>query len=162
SRAHRRAGPGAGQGSPRRQREDRRSADAPAHAGAFDAADVDQFLMTEPAVWTFFYGSYMNFDVLREVNLAPAQHEVAQLDGFDIRMARRANLVRSDQSWVWGVPAPAAQAEPARLYAHAYDVLGETYLPEAVLARTRDGTSRPALCYICPHMEPRPADPAYV
>ncbi len=52
--------------------------------------------MSEPAVWTFFYGSYMNFDVLREVNLVPQQHEVAQLDGFDIRIAPRANLVRSD------------------------------------------------------------------
>ena len=118
--------------------------------------------MTDPAVWTFFYGSYMNFDVLREVNLVPARHEVAQLDGFDIRIAPRANLVRSDESCVWGVLATATHAELARLYAHAHDVLGETYLPEAVLTRTRKGLYRPALCYICSNMEPRPADPAYV
>jgi hypothetical protein len=24
--------------------------------------------MTEPKIWTFFYGSYINLDVLREVN----------------------------------------------------------------------------------------------
>jgi hypothetical protein len=113
-------------------------------------------------VWTFFYGSYMNFDVLREVNLLPAQHEVAQLDGFDIRIAPRANLVRSDRDSVWGVLATATHAELARLYAHAHDILGETYLPEAVLTRTAGGTYRPALCYICPHMEPGAPDPAYV
>jgi len=26
--------------------------------------------MPEPQVWTFFYGSYMSFDVLREANVA--------------------------------------------------------------------------------------------
>ena len=118
--------------------------------------------MSEPAVWTFFYGSYMNLDVLREVQLVPAQHEVAQLDGFDIHIGPRANLVRSDRSCVWGLLATATHAELARLYAHAHDVLGETYLPEAVLTRTRDGTFRPALTYICPRMKRGPVDPAYV
>jgi hypothetical protein len=49
----------------------------------------------------------------------------------------------------------------ARLYAHARDVLGEVYLPEAVLVQTLAGLWRPALCYLCPEMAPRPADPAY-
>jgi hypothetical protein len=118
--------------------------------------------MTEPRVWTFFYGSYMNFEVLREVDLVPEEHAVARLDGFDIRIAPRANLVRSDACCVWGILATATHAELKRLYAHAKDVLGETYLPEAVLARTRAGDYRPALCYICPVMEPRSADADYV
>jgi hypothetical protein len=50
----------------------------------------------------------------------------------------------------------------ARLYAHARDVLGEVYLPEAVLVQTRIGLWRPALCYLCPEMTPRAADNAYV
>ena len=41
-------------------------------------------------------------------------------------------------------------------------MLGEVYLPEAVLAETLDDRSRPALCYIRPEMRPRPADGAYV
>src|SRR5512145_808193 len=112
----------------------------------------------EPTVWAFFYGSYMNFDVLREVDLVPAHWEVARLAGFDIRISPRANLVRSERDCVWGIVATATHAELSRLYAHAKDVLGETYLPEAVLAETRDGRFRPALCYICPDMRPRPAD----
>src|SRR5262249_4865766 len=118
--------------------------------------------MTEPEVWTFFYGSYMNFSVLREVDLVPARHEVAQLDGFDIRIAPRANLVRSDAHCAWGILATATHRELERLYGHAKDVLGEVYLPEAVLTRTRAGDYRPALCYLCPDMQPRPAEAAYV
>jgi hypothetical protein len=41
-------------------------------------------------------------------------------------------------------------------------VLGETYLPQAVLAVTADGAAHPALCYVAPRMVERPADPAYV
>src|SRR5579859_3923053 len=104
-------------------------------------------VMADPRVWTFFYGSYMNLDVLREVELVPAQHEPARLDGFDIRIAPRANLVRSDACCVWGLLATATHEELARLYRHSKDVLGETYLPEAVLART-GCDYRPALCYI--------------
>jgi hypothetical protein len=116
----------------------------------------------QPKVWVFFYGSYINFDVLREVGLFPDQHEVARLSGFDIRIAPRANLVRSDEHSVWGIIATATHEELGRLYAHAKDVLGETYLPEAVLVETRDGALRPAITYLCPDMEPRPADPSYV
>jgi hypothetical protein len=118
--------------------------------------------MVEPAVWVFFYGSYINLGVLREVGLAPQRWEVARLGGFDIRIAPRANLVRSARDCVYGIVATASHRELDRLYAHARDVLGETYLPEAVLVETLDGTWRPALCYLCPEMQPRPAEDAYV
>jgi hypothetical protein len=118
--------------------------------------------MAEPRVWVFFYGSYINFDVLREVDLVPERWEVARLDGFDIRIQPRANLVPSDQHCVYGIVTTATHAELARLYDHARDVLGEVYLPEAVLVRTLAGLWRPALCYFCPEMVARPADNAYV
>ena len=35
-------------------------------------------------VWVFFYGSYMNVDVLRDVGFVPEQWETARLSGFDI------------------------------------------------------------------------------
>jgi hypothetical protein len=113
-------------------------------------------------VWTFFYGSYMNRRVLAEVDLEPGRFEAARLSGFDIRIAPRANLVRSDADTVYGVLATATHAELERLYAHARDVLGETYLPEAVLAQSLDGRWQPALCYIASAMEPHRAAPAYV
>ena len=94
----------------------------------------------EPSVSVLFYGSYMNLSVLREVDLVPARREVARLSGFDVRISPRANLVRSDRDTVYGVLATATHRELARLYAHARDILGETYLPEAVvLPETLDG-----------------------
>lgn len=118
--------------------------------------------MADPHVWTFFYGSYINRDVLKEVGYIPQRWEVARLAGFDICICPRANLVRSPAHCVYGILATATHAELARLYAHARDVLGETYLPEAVLAETLEGGWRPALCYICPAMEPWPAANDYV
>jgi hypothetical protein len=111
---------------------------------------------TDPEVWTFFYGSYINLSVLREVIYVPEKWEVARLAGLDIRIQPRANLVRSEQHSVYGILATGTHAELGRLYAHAKGVLGETYLPEAVLAETRDGKYKPAMCYVCPAMDPRP------
>jgi cation transport regulator ChaC len=118
--------------------------------------------MQERKIWVFFYGSYMNFDVLAEVDLVPERWEVAKLGGFDIAIRPRANLIRSDQHLVYGICALATHRELGRLYAHAKDVLGEVYLPEAVLTETRDGGLRPALCYIATTMDPRPATADYV
>jgi hypothetical protein len=118
--------------------------------------------MTEPRVWVFFYGSYMNFDVLKEVDFVPQQWEVAKVSSFDIVIQPAANLIPSDRHCVYGILAIATHTELNRLYAHAKGVLGETYLPEAVLAETLSGNWRPALCYIAPSMEVRPAANDYV
>lgn len=116
----------------------------------------------DPNVWVFFYGSYLNLQVLREVDLEPEEWEVAILDGYDIEIRPRANLIRSPGHCVYGIVATATHAELERLYTHAREVLGEIYLPEAVLTRTRAGRWLPTLCYLCPAMEPGPAEVAYI
>ena len=63
---------------------------------------------------------------------------------------------------MFGVLACATHRELDRLYAHARDVLGETYLPHPVLVQTQAGEARPALCYIAPRMIEKPADRDYV
>ncbi len=118
--------------------------------------------MPESRVWVFFYGSYMNFDVLKEVGIVPERWEVARVSGFDIVIQPRANMIRSNRHSVYGIVATPTHSELDRLYAHAKGVLGETYLPEAVFAETTNGSWRPALCYIAPSMEPKPAASDYV
>jgi hypothetical protein len=118
--------------------------------------------MTESRVAVFFYGSYMNRNVLDEIGLTPGVWEPASLPGFEIRIAPRANLIRAADQVVFGVLATATHAELERLYAHARDVLGEVYRPEAVLVHTRGGDWRPALCYVASQMAEQSADPAYV
>ena len=118
--------------------------------------------MAEPEVWTLFYGSFINLEVLKTVDYVPARYEVAKLAGFDIRINPLANLVRAEQHCVYGIVATATHDELRRLYDYARDGLGGTYLPEPVLVETRDGKLRPALCYIAPAMEPRPPTNDYI
>ena len=117
----------------------------------------------EARVWVFFYGSYMNLDVLREVNLIPLDVEPAALTGFDLMIAPRANLTRQPMGVAFGILATATHDELHRLYTeHAQGLLGETYLPEAVIVTDLSGRLRPALTYICHEMQSRPADAAYL
>ena len=111
---------------------------------------------------TFFYGSYMNPAVLADVGVRPATFEVARPDGFDITIAPRANLVPESGASVYRVLAEATHEELGRLYTHARDVLGETYMPEPVLVQTADLKWRAALCYLAAVMESRPPERAYV
>lgn len=118
--------------------------------------------MIAPRVTVFFYGSYINRAVLREVDLVPKRFEVARLPGHDISIRPLANLVPSDRHTVYGILADASHDELERLYAHARLVLGGLYLPHPVLAYTASGQVEPALCYIAPTLEDKPPTPDYV
>lgn len=113
-------------------------------------------------VWVFFYGSYINLNVLAEVDLRLPEVQVASLSGFELRIAPRANLVPSEGNVVWGILCQATHAELERLYRHAREVLGQVYLPQAVLVRTIGGAYQPALTYVSPEMPAAPAEPDYV
>lgn len=122
--------------------------------------------MTEAAsarVWVFFYGSYMDLEVLRENGLTPTVWEVARAPCFDIQIGPRANLIHSERDVVWGINCAASHAELGHLYGmHGQKNLGEVYLPEAILTYTGDGQLRPVLTYLCHDMTPREADSAYL
>jgi len=118
--------------------------------------------MPESEVWTFFYGSYINLDVLREVDYTPRAYEPAWLPGFNITIRPLANLERSHQHTTYGIVATGTHAELARLYDHAENILGGRYLPEAVLVQNLSGRWLPALTYIAPKLSTRPASADYV
>jgi hypothetical protein len=118
--------------------------------------------MADPKVDVFFYGSFINLDVLRGVNLIPDTVEVARLSGFDIVIRPLANIVRAEQHCVYGILTRATHAELGRLYDFARDGLGGVYLPEAVLVETATRSWRPALCYIAPVMEARQPANEYI
>jgi len=118
--------------------------------------------MLEPEIWTFFYGSYINLDVLAEVDYTPREYEPARLPGFNIAIRPLANLVRSDQHTVYGIVATGTHTELDRLYDHAENILGGRYLAEAVLIQTMSGRWLPALTYIAPQLSGEPATPEYI
>ena len=115
--------------------------------------------MSEPRVSTFFYGSFINLDVLAEVDYVPSQYEVAHLDGYDIRIQPLANIVRSDNDRVYGIVALATHVQLERLYRQEW--VG-VYLPHPTLVTTEDDNSRPALSYIAPSMAAEPPADDYV
>ena len=113
------------------------------------------------SVDVFFYGSYINLDVLREVDLIPQSIENAMLRGYEILVRPLANIVPAERGIVFGILATATHAELARLYQHAAEILGGIYLPHAVIVETNGGL-RPALCYISNRSKQSAADPEYV
>lgn len=118
--------------------------------------------MTDYKVWVFFYGSFINLDVLKAVEVYPENVEVGRSTGYDIVIQPLANLIRSDGTHVYGILAQVTHDELGRLYIYAQDALGGVYLPEAVLVDRDAASPRPALCYIAHDMEPAPATADYV
>jgi len=119
--------------------------------------------MAQATVWTFFYGSNINLDILKKVDYVPDEIHVVRLHGFDIEIRPLANLMRSDRHCVYGILATGTHDELARLYGrYVHDELGATYLPEAVLCEKLNGALVPALCYIAPRTEPAPATDEYL
>jgi hypothetical protein len=115
--------------------------------------------VTERRVDAFFYGLFMDAALLREAGVAPVDPRRAWVDGFALRIGRRATLVPSPGSRVYGMLFALAHAELARLYG-APGL--EAYRPEAVLARPPEGPPVPALCYNLPEApHPDERNPEY-
>jgi hypothetical protein len=96
-------------------------------------------------VRVFFYGSFINRDVLARAGYFPGSMEIARLEGFDITTRPLATLVCSEGACVYGILTTATHAELQRLYGEEWV---NAYLPEAVVVTTGDGALHPALCYI--------------
>jgi hypothetical protein len=100
--------------------------------------------MSERRVDAFFYGLFMDVDVLRASHVVPANPRRAVVDDFALRIGARAALIPSPGERVYGMLIALTHAELSRLYAGPGL---EDYRPEAVLARPLDGGLTPALCY---------------
>jgi hypothetical protein len=109
--------------------------------------------MNERRVELFFYGLFMDVEVLRESGVAPVSVSRAYVDDFALRIGSRATLVPSPGARAYGMLIALTHSQRHRLYS-APEL--ELYQPEAVLARRLDGSFIPALCYNL--VEPPAAD----
>ena len=100
--------------------------------------------MSDRRIDAFFYGLFMDADLLRDNEVSPDQPRPAYVEGFRLRIGRRATLVPSFGVRAYGMLFALTHGELERLYASPGL---ELYRPEAVLARTLDGQACPALCY---------------
>jgi hypothetical protein len=100
--------------------------------------------MSERRIQAFFYGLYMDLDVLREAGVVPDAARQAFVENFTLRIGRRATLLPAIGARAYGMLYTVTHDELERLYT-APGL--EHYRPEAVLARPLDGAPIPALCY---------------
>jgi len=120
-------------------------------------------MMGEHRVDVFFYGSYINFEVLAEAGIDERPYEAARLPGYRLVIQPLANLVPDAASQAYGILTKLSHPELDRLYnEHALRKLGAEYKPEAVLAFNIENALMPALCYMAHDMRPAAPDPDYV
>ena len=102
----------------------------------------------------FFYGLFMDEELLRAKGLEPEGAALAAVDGLAVRIGPRAALVPAPGGRVHGVVFSLTHSELDRLYAepgvHAYR-------PEPVLAQLARGGVTAALCYNLPQ-PPSPSE----
>jgi Gamma-glutamyl cyclotransferase, AIG2-like len=115
-----------------------------------------------PAIWAFFYGTIMNPAVMKDFGVTATEVSPAKLTGFDLIIRPRPNLVRSERAIVFGSLMAVTHEDLSTIYSGLEKNFGIKYVPEAVLAMTRDGLFRPSICYIVPHMLDSAPDPAFV
>src|SRR5712692_4796508 len=103
--------------------------------------------MTERTIEAFFYGLFMDVDLLREKQVTPVNPRPASVDGFSLRIGARATLLPAPETRAYGILISLTHRELSQLYSGPGL---EQYRPEAVVARTLEGESVPALCYNLP------------
>jgi len=107
----------------------------------------------------FFYGLFMDLQVLLQAGTKPSNFRRAHVTGFALRIGQRATLVPSPGARAYGMLISLTHAELDRLYS-APGL--EVYRPEAVVAYTSEGEAIPALCYnLVKAREPHERNPEY-
>src|SRR5213594_2873122 len=100
--------------------------------------------MTGRPIEVFFYGLFMDVELLRSQAVVPMTARRAFVEGFTLRIGRRATLIPMAGARAYGMLMALTHQEIAQLYA-APGL--QHYLPEAVSAMTIEGQAVPALCY---------------
>ena len=100
--------------------------------------------MSDRRIDAFFYGLFMDREILRKAGVVPTNPRRVHVEGFALRIGQRATLLPSAGARAYGMLFALTHSELDRLYA-APGL--EQYRPEAVLAQPLVGTPLPALCY---------------
>lgn len=107
----------------------------------------------------FFYGLFMDVDLLIAKGTHPARPRPVSVPGFTLRIGQRATLIPSAVSCVPGIIMELSHAEIEQLYSEASV---SAYRAEAVIAQLADGSYVPAMCFnLVVPPAPEEANPEY-
>jgi hypothetical protein len=95
----------------------------------------------------FFYGLFMDPQLLEAKGIHPVDVRIAAVPGFVLRIGARAALVPAPRGEVHGVLMKLSHADIEKLYS---EPSVHAYRPEPVLAIASNGASVAALCYNLP------------
>jgi len=100
--------------------------------------------MTPRRIDVFFYGLFMDAELLAGKGVSPVNIRPASVPGFVLRIGQRATLLRQPNSRAHGMLMELTHKEIDFLYSEASV---SAYRPEAVLVELDDGSRVPALCF---------------
>jgi hypothetical protein len=100
--------------------------------------------MSARRIDVFFYGLFMDADLLRSKGVHPENVRQACAPGFALRIGQRASLIRDAHSRAYGVVMSLTHAEIDQLYS---ETSVQAYRPEAVLIELSDGSQSPVLSF---------------
>jgi hypothetical protein len=101
----------------------------------------------------FFYGLFMDEDLLRSKGVTPTNLRLGSVSGFQLLIGDRATLVPTQAGRVFGLIVSLTHTELERLYSEPGL---RSYQPEPVLVHLLGGEALAALCFNLP--EPPSAD----
>ena len=95
----------------------------------------------------FFYGLFMDGDLLKEKGLKPLSPRLAYVTGYGLRIGERATLEKSASERAYGSVIELSKEELEILYG---DKSVADYIPEQLVATDLQGRSIAAVSYILP------------
>ncbi|MDH3578376.1 MAG: gamma-glutamylcyclotransferase [Gammaproteobacteria bacterium] len=95
----------------------------------------------------FFYGLFMDVDLLAKKGITPQVAVVGHVDGFSLHIGERATLLRSAGARAYGVMMEISSGEAKDLYAESSVA---DYVPKAITVELMDGSEVEASCYTLP------------
>ena len=103
--------------------------------------------MNSEEVTVFFYGLFMDESLLAAKGITPSRATIGYVDGYRLRIGRRATLVPDRTNRAYGV-LMALQTEDVRALYSEVSVVD--YVSESVSVVLSDGTLESAVCYNLP------------
>ena len=92
----------------------------------------------------FFYGLFMDENLLKKKGLNPSKPTVGYLNGYSLEIGERATLFKSDNEFTYGTIMNITEEEISNLYS---DASVTDYVPEKVMITTLDNENVEAVVY---------------
>jgi hypothetical protein len=114
--------------------------------------------MKSDEVAVFFYGLFMDESLLALKGINPSRTAMGFVDGYGLRIGRRATLVPDEANRAYGVLMTIRTADVRMLYS---DDSVADYVAEPVSVTLPDGTRETAVCYNLPESKLEGTNPGY-